>query len=88
MTAITPRMKKARVVMRPSVIVVAPRPISNGQALGPAVERAAALASNASWSIADTFESRTNTLMPASSARPTAAEINPIVPSEPSWVMP
>ena len=83
-----PSTKNVRFVINPSVTVVAPSAVSSGHRLGRALLRAAAEDSNASGSIAETLESRTKTLIAASSASPTAAEISPIVPSEPSWVTP
>ena len=81
-------MKIPGIVTSPSVIVVTPMAVSTGQRLGVAVACAAADASKASVSIAETFESRTHTLMQASKVRPIAAETSPIVPSAPSCVMP
>ncbi len=78
-----PTTKYAVVVTSPSVSEVAPTATSSGHRLGRAVACAAADVAKASWSIADTFESRMKTLMPARNDRATAAEISPIVPSAP-----
>ena len=84
----SPRIVIAGNVTTPTATIVAPRPAASGHRLAPGAGRAAGAVAWASVSIADTFESRTNTLIVARNTRATAAETRPIVPSVPFWVTP
>ena len=84
----TPMVKMLCCVTKPSNTVVAPTPNTIGQIAAPGGSIAASEVATATASVADKFESRAQTLKPASRANAIAAEVKPTMPIASPWEMP